>query len=99
MNPEFPRFIARRRNNAALIRTSADNHRLATKLRPFQQFHGYEERVHIHVKNGRRCFRRSLIERTVLSSKSREIRHGPSLLSPQACNNSDLVVSAELEWI
>ena len=51
MNAVFPRFIARRGNYAALVRTPADDYRLATKLRAIEQFHGDEKRVHVDVKD------------------------------------------------
>jgi hypothetical protein len=77
MNPEFPRFIARGGNHAALIRATADDYRLAAKLRPFEQFHRNEERVHVHVEDGRLREGRLVLEWAVLGSKPREIRHAP----------------------
>jgi len=79
VNPEFPRFVARGGDDAALIRPTADNHGLAAKLRPFQQFHRNEKRVHIYVENRRRRFGGPLVERPMLGPESREVRHGPSL--------------------
>src|SRR5882762_9314542 len=99
VNSEFPRFIARGGNYTALIRATADNHGLAAKLRPFQQFHRNEKRVHVHMEDGRLREGRLILDWAVLGSEAREVRHALSLLSPQACNNSDLAVSVELEWI
>src|ERR1700687_1980958 len=79
VNPEFPRFIARGGNDAALIRATADDHRLAAKLRPFQQFHGNEKRVHIYMEDGRLREGRLIFEWAVLGSEAREVRHAPSL--------------------
>jgi len=76
VNAVFPRLVARGGHDAALIRASADNHRLASKLRPIEQFHGDEEGVHVHVEDGCCRLRRPLIERAMLGSKSREVRHG-----------------------
>src|SRR6266480_441593 len=79
VNPEFPRFVTGGRNHAALVRPPADHHRPAAKLRPLEQFHRNEKRVHVHVQNARWLFVRSRFDRVVLGAESREVRHAPSL--------------------
>ena len=95
----FPRFVTRSGDDAALVGTASHNNRFAAQLRAIEQFHRHEKRIHVHMED--RCcrLRRPLIERAMLGSKTRQVRHGPSLLSPHACNNSDLAVLVELEWI
>src|SRR6267378_2244068 len=99
VNPEFPRFIARGGNDAALIGSSANHNWFASQFRPLEQFHRNEERVHVYMKDGCRRLARPFLKRAVLSSESRQVRHALSLLSPQPCNNSDLGLPVELEWI
>src|SRR5256884_5087712 len=79
MNPVLARFVACGGNDAALIRSAADDYRFAAQFRPFQQFHRNEKRVHIHVKDGRRRLRRLRVERPMLCAKASEIRHTLSL--------------------
>jgi hypothetical protein len=61
MNSVLSRFVTSRCNDATLIGPSADNHRSPAKLRPFQQFHGHEEGVHVDVQNRGYRIRRSLL--------------------------------------
>jgi len=51
MDPEFTRFVAGGRNDAALIRAAANDHRLATEIGALEEFDGDEEGVHIHVED------------------------------------------------
>ena len=55
MNAETARLVAGGGNDAALVALPADDHRLAAQLRAREQFDGDEERVHIDVKDRRRC--------------------------------------------
>ncbi len=77
MNPIFPGFVACGRNNATLIGTAAYYNGFSAKFRPIEQFHGDEESVHVHVQDRRCRFRRPLVERPMLSPKTRQVRHVP----------------------
>ena len=77
VNPECPRFITRGGDDTALIGTASHDNWFAAKLRPFQQFHRNEKRVHVHVQDGRLRERRLILEWAVLGSKAREFRHAP----------------------
>jgi len=52
MHAEFARFIGRRGHHATLVRAAADHYGLALERWVEQFFDGYEERVHVHVKDG-----------------------------------------------
>src|SRR5207245_2409882 len=79
MNPIFSRFVARCGNDSALIRLSSDHHRFSAQFRPFEQLHGDEERVHVHVQARGDRVRVRFFERSMLCSKPCELRHASSL--------------------
>ena len=79
MHAKLASFVASSRDDAALIRLPADDHRFAAQLRPLQQFHGDKERVHVDVQD--RCDARQclLVERAMNRAEASQFRHAPSL--------------------
>src|SRR5579883_417507 len=79
----FARFVARGGDDAALIGPSAHNDGLAAQFWALEQFDGDEEGVHIHVQNAGVRLSGGLLEAAMFRPKSREFRHGASLLPRQ----------------
>ena len=77
MDAEFPRFVARRGNHAALIGLAAHDYRLAAQFRSLQQLDRNEERVHIDMQNRSVRIRGSLQRGVVLCAET-----GPASASP-----------------
>jgi hypothetical protein len=53
MDAILSRFVAGRRDDAALIGTASYDNGLAAEFGAFEQLDGNEKRVHVHVKDGR----------------------------------------------
>src|SRR5215475_5562712 len=79
VNAEFAGFVAGGRDDAALIRASADDNGFAAQIGAIEEFHGDEEGIHVHVKNVRDGRRGKIIRVSMQGSKSRQVRHGISL--------------------
>ena len=78
MNAESPRFVARRRDHAALVALPADDNSKSFQIRPRQQLDRDEKCVHIHMEDRRGSLGRGCCEgnRIVLGAKMSQIRHG-----------------------
>ena len=76
VNTVFASFVAGGRNDAALVRSAADDHRFAAQFRAGEQLHRNEKRVHIHVQDGRVQRTVAFLDGIVLSAESSQVRHG-----------------------
>ena len=76
LNAVFSRFVAGCGDDAALVGLAPDDHRLAAKLGPCQQFDGNEERVHIDMQDRRRKRQGIGSDRIVFRAKGGQLGHG-----------------------
>ncbi len=76
VDAEFAGFVARGRNDTALIRPAPHNDGLATQIGAGEEFNRDEKGIHVHVQN--RGMERNLLRRSavVLGAKASELRHG-----------------------
>src|SRR5271165_5649467 len=89
VNPEFTSLIAGGRDDPALVRPAADDHRFAAQIRAGKQFHGNEKGIHIHVQDGGALRKITLVCGIVLGAESSQVRHGIRLrLRREAYNRS-----------
>ena len=93
-----PRLIAGRRNHAAPVGLPADDHGLAAQLRPLEQFHGHEERIHVHVQDRRDALGQR--GRFVLGAKVSQFRHGVARATKREANKCrrSIVLRSAREW-
>jgi len=52
MDAELTGFVAGGGDDAALIRSAADDNRLTAEIGALEEFHGDEESVHVHMEDG-----------------------------------------------
>src|SRR5260370_3151556 len=79
MDSVHTRFVTGGGSRSDLIRAASDDHRLAAQFGAFQEFHGNEEGVHVHVKDGGRREQHLLFRLAVLGAEACEVRHSLSL--------------------
>src|SRR5579885_3226198 len=72
-------FVTRGGDHSPLVGLAAHDYRFSAQVRPFEKLHRNEEGIHVHVQDRSDAVDRRILERSVLGSKSRQIRHEVSL--------------------